>query len=322
MNGIVAKSKEGAYCDVCGLRGDCPAMQGTAFLQCYECNVFFHDVCYSGGTMVGEIKKGKQTGKKVAARDIFCDKCRFVHEKGDEFEVPTCDLCPVKGGALKPTFRVIMKKRGGKTAPWLKSKQNLKKKKDSRSKTPPPEALKAPSPVPTSIPGLLPQTGPGGGPGGFIPAPAAALAPTAPPLSAPAPIIPPMKRNESTTSQTSKSEVSSSSPKQESSQAEGSEMTGPGFCIPVDNGGDNVGVGPPSVSRKKKVRICELRRYSQYLTSLTSFPPTTQPSMRLATLVAGVLVPRHVRLLPREDVLLRATCPSIHVDQCQQRRHG
>ena len=54
----VAASKAGAYCDVCGRRGDCKAMAGTHFLRCNECKVFFHDVCYGGG------KVGEQAGKK------------------------------------------------------------------------------------------------------------------------------------------------------------------------------------------------------------------------------------------------------------------
>ena len=59
---MVAESKAGAHCDVCGLRGDCKAMAGTAFLQCYRCKVFFHDVCYSGGRMMGDLENEKVRG--------------------------------------------------------------------------------------------------------------------------------------------------------------------------------------------------------------------------------------------------------------------
>ena len=122
-----------------------------------------------------------------------------------EFERPRCDVCPVVGGALKPTKFQQLKKRGGRVAPWQKGKG---KKPSKKSNSPPTVNTGAPPALPSGL-GLLPHS---------LPASSISL------------------KSERVTTQSNAPPPSQESLSQSEASSNGA-VTLPGFCVPVDDEG-------------------------------------------------------------------------------------
>lgn len=73
-------------CDVC-YGGD--SQEGNVIVFCDNCNVAVHQACYG----IAEVPKG----------EWLCNKCAEMKKRGlTEKQAPSCVLCPVRHGALKP----------------------------------------------------------------------------------------------------------------------------------------------------------------------------------------------------------------------------
>ena len=77
--------KDNMICSVCLFSLN---KENEVFLQCLNCNIYFHTDCYESDSLSTTKKKH------------LCDFC-FHNKRIKEFKIPSCLLCPNKGGALK-----------------------------------------------------------------------------------------------------------------------------------------------------------------------------------------------------------------------------
>ncbi|GMH97528.1 hypothetical protein TrVE_jg7911 [Triparma verrucosa] len=104
MSIAASRTKHGAFCDLCGLRSDSEHFEHKDFVRCFTCGNFFHAECYDPNMTIN-----KSNGMRKDHRSIICNACDFS-SRNEDYETPICDMCPVVGGALKPTSRNAISK--------------------------------------------------------------------------------------------------------------------------------------------------------------------------------------------------------------------
>ncbi|KAK1439673.1 hypothetical protein QVD17_05493 [Tagetes erecta] len=80
--------EDGILCDVCQSTDGDPL---DPIVFCDGCNLMVHTTCY-GHPLINGVPEG----------DWFCSQCKFVSDTNNDSSLSCC-LCPINGGALKPT---------------------------------------------------------------------------------------------------------------------------------------------------------------------------------------------------------------------------
>ncbi|XVE63286.1 hypothetical protein DITRI_Ditri07aG0007600 [Diplodiscus trichospermus] len=83
------EEEDGILCDICKSTDGDPT---DPIVFCDGCDLMVHSTCY-GNPLIKEIPEG----------DWFCDLCLAFKSEKNKDKPFSCCLCPIKGGAMKPT---------------------------------------------------------------------------------------------------------------------------------------------------------------------------------------------------------------------------
>ena len=115
---IFMRRISGAICQVCNVQhtgGGAGSATAEGLIRCAVCHVTTHAECYNGNSEnISKLRHASSNGRYV------CDACSYVKVKekaNDSFEVPQCNMCNMKNGALKKAFAIPYSKKMRKNNP-------------------------------------------------------------------------------------------------------------------------------------------------------------------------------------------------------------
>ena len=108
----------GAICQVCNVQhtgGGAGSASADGLIRCSVCHITTHAECYNGSSEnTSRLRHASSNGRYV------CDACSYVKMKekaNEQFEVPQCNMCNMKNGALKKAFAIPISKKMRKNNP-------------------------------------------------------------------------------------------------------------------------------------------------------------------------------------------------------------